>query len=218
MKGQLCVRGGIYHVLSLGWKFGIYSKALLKKGLTVEINLIRRNSCQLPNKGMFSLHWLLSLQGGLFQIASCACMCFQTPSAELALGAREAWNAIGVCIHLFPGDAGPWSFGHHENTDLDPNIPISQVTGVQYSSWILNAGKLLGPGVTYPQDISFSLLLASENTALYKNHYFPPSMVSVIVKMPKTLSFPCEGCLAFLVLQLYTRQDTLEMPTTDESF
>lgn len=218
MKGQLCVRGGIYHVLSLGWKFGIYSKALLKKGLTVEINLIRRNSCQLPNKGMFSLHWLLSLQGGLFQIASCACMCFQTPSAELALGAREAWNAIGVCIHLFPGDAGPWSFGHHENTDLDPNIPISQVTGVQYSSWILNAGKLLGPGVTYPQDISFSLLLASENTALYKNHCFPPSMVSVIVKMPKTLSFPGEGCLAFLVLQLYTRQDTLEMPTTDESF
>lgn len=114
MKGQLCVRGGIYHVLSLGWKFGIYSKALRKKGLTVEINLIRRNSCQLPNKGMFSLHWLLCLQGGLFQIASCACMCFQTPSAELAVGAREAWNAIGVCIHLFPRDAGPCSFGHHK--------------------------------------------------------------------------------------------------------
>lgn len=75
----------------------------------------------------------------------------------------------------------------------------------------------MGLGVTFPQDISFSLLLASENTALYKSRYFPPSMVSVIVKMPKPLSFPCERCLAFLVLQLYTRQDTLEMPT-DESF
>lgn len=45
-------------------KFGIYSKALLKRGLSGEINL--RDS-----KGMFSLHRLLPLWRGLFQQQLC---------------------------------------------------------------------------------------------------------------------------------------------------
>ena len=44
-----------------------------------------------------------------------------------------------------------------QNTDLDPNVPTSQVTGVHIPP-TLNVSELTGPWATFPQETSFSLL------------------------------------------------------------
>ena len=65
---------------------------------------------------------------------SCACACFQTPSATGVAGLGEARAAAGLCLHRTPG--GWWSvlLWTLQNTDPDPSVPTPQVTGGQCSS------------------------------------------------------------------------------------
>lgn len=112
-------------------KFGIYSKALLKKGLTGDKSHKEKQLPAIQQSRDVVIAPVIVFAGSFVAAASCACICFQSPAAELAAGPGQAKAMAGDGMYLSPHKCWSALTSALQDTALAPTKHTAWTTGVQ---------------------------------------------------------------------------------------